>query len=52
MSIKIFLMLITLGMPACEYEDSENCYWDASTMGNGVGVSFVNVDGEWFTVDQ
>lgn len=51
MSIKIFLMLITLGMPPCITEDSENCYWDATTMGNGVGTSFVNIDGEWFTVE-
>jgi hypothetical protein len=27
----------------CEYEDSEWCYWNASTMGNGQGQSFIRV---------
>lgn len=25
----------------CEYEDSVNCYWDAGSMGNGSGHSFI-----------
>lgn len=25
---------------ACEYEDSINCYWDATSTGNGEGHSF------------
>lgn len=29
----------------CAQEDSINCYWDAATMGNGQGSSFVNLDG-------
>ena len=24
-------------LPACQTEDSDNCYWDADTMGNGQG---------------
>lgn len=32
-------------IPPCEFEDSENCYWDAATMGNGEGASFVDVSG-------
>lgn len=35
-------------LPACEQEDSQNCYWDASTMGNGTGRSFVNLNGTYF----
>jgi len=32
----------TYGYAPCEYEDSPGpCYWDASTMGNGVGQSYV-----------
>ena len=27
-------------LPACEYEDSEMCNWNAQTSGNGVGSSF------------
>jgi len=30
---------------ACPTEDSDNCYWDAATRGNGQGLSFVNVNG-------
>jgi hypothetical protein len=33
-------------LPACQTEDSDNCYWDAATMGNGRGRSFVTVAGE------
>lgn len=32
-------------LPACEYEDSDNCFWDATTMGNGSGSSFTVIDG-------
>lgn len=32
----------TYGYAPCEFEDSPGpCYWDASTMGNGIGNSFV-----------
>lgn len=55
----ILYMLVLIGIssndpsrfPRCEYEDSENCYWDATTMGNGTGTSFVNVNGHWYMVD-
>ncbi len=29
----------------CPTEDSDNCYWDAETMGNGQGTSYVSIDG-------
>lgn len=29
-------------LPPCPTEDSDHCYWDARTMGNGLGESFVN----------
>lgn len=29
-------------LPACEFEDSTGCYWDADTMGNGHGQDVVN----------
>jgi hypothetical protein len=38
-------------MPACEEEDSRNCYWNAATMGNGMGRSFVDVNGVTIFVD-
>lgn len=28
-------------LPPCATEDSTGCYWDADTMGNGEGHSFV-----------
>jgi hypothetical protein len=39
----VFLLLVSLSHP-CEFEDSQNCYWNAAERGNGVGQSFVNVD--------
>lgn len=30
-------------LPACQNEDDTNCYWDAKTMGNGIGTSFVSI---------
>lgn len=32
-------------LPACPTEDSANCYWDATVQGNGLGTSFVDIDG-------
>lgn len=32
-------------LPACEYEDSSNCYWDAGARGNGQGQSFYDIAG-------
>lgn len=29
----------------CATEDSTNCYWDATTQGNGQGRSFVDING-------
>lgn len=29
-------------LPPCKYEDSQHCYWDADTMGNGQGHDVVN----------
>lgn len=39
-------------LPPCPTEDSDNCYWDAQTMGNGEGQSFVTQDGETTYVDE
>ena len=33
-------------LPACEYEDSNNCYWAAEFRGNGLGESFYVIDGK------
>lgn len=37
--------------PACEYEDSINCMWNAQERGNGIGQSFFNVYGDVLPVD-
>lgn len=45
------LMLMVWGfinIQPCQYEDSSNCYWDAKTMGNGQGRSFVDIGGHPF----
>lgn len=38
-------------LPACETEDSSDCFWHAPTRGNGRGNSFVDIDGLLFTWD-
>lgn len=52
-----FLFAVT---PPCQQEDSNNCHWDAVSMGNGSGYDFVTVTvgskevtlkGEWHGVD-
>lgn len=35
----------TATLPPCQFEDSTNCYWDATTMGNGTGTSFIDLNG-------
>lgn len=37
---------LTGGLPACAFEDSDNCYWNAQEAGNGKGDSFTVRDGE------
>ena len=38
-------------MKQCEYEDSTNCVWNAQEQGNGIGESFVNIEGEIFYIE-
>ena len=33
-------------IPPCATEDSDNCYWNAETMGNGKGQSFIVINGK------
>lgn len=40
-----------INLEPCEQEDSLDCWWDATTAGNGIGQSFVNYDGTWQTLD-
>jgi hypothetical protein len=41
LSVALLASLHNVAMPACAEEDSAGpCYWNASTMGNGVGQSF------------
>lgn len=32
----------------CEYEDDTDCFWNAATRGNGLGDSFMRVNGKHF----
>lgn len=36
---------VAVVLTECVTEDSDNCFWDADTMGNGKGTSFVVIDG-------
>lgn len=38
-------------LPPCAYEDSDDCHWHAQTRGNGMGQSFVNVNGTIYKWD-
>lgn len=38
-------------LPTCAQEDSENCIWDASVDGNGLGRSLVNIEGDVYYLD-
>lgn len=33
-------------VPTCQHEDSSNCYWDAQRRGNGLGRSWVHLNGK------
>lgn len=39
------LMMLITTLPPCQTEDSSNCYWNAQTMGNGNGSSFIDLGG-------
>lgn len=39
------LMMLLAYVPPCQTEDSSNCYWNAQTMGNGNGRSFIDING-------
>lgn len=41
----ILILIALVGLPPCPTEDSANCYWDAQTMGNGHGSSFIDLGG-------
>ncbi len=38
-------------LPPCIVEDSDDCYWLANESGNGMGQSFVNVNGTIYKWD-
>jgi len=38
-------------LQACEFEDSDNCFWDARFMGNGIGESFYVINGQVTRID-
>lgn len=45
--VVIVALSLTLGpagdsLPPCKSEDGTHCYWDADTMGNGIGHDVVN----------
>lgn len=41
-----------VNLPACPTEDSDNCYWDATLMGDGNGRSFDAIDGQVYYWDE
>lgn len=43
--LSVFLALVLALSTPCATEDSSNCYWSASDQGNGIGVSFLDIQG-------
>lgn len=35
----------SITLPPCEIEDATNCYWNSAVSGNGIGSSFLDVNG-------
>jgi hypothetical protein len=35
-------------VPCAQEDDTDNCYWDAATRGNGQGTSFVWLNGKFY----
>lgn len=50
MILSAIALASVMQLSPCQYEDSANCVWDASRMGNGKGKSFVNVQGEYYYI--
>ena len=46
----LILALAAFFIPPCATEDSTNCYWDASTSGNGTGSSFIDIGGDAYNL--
>jgi len=45
--VKVFVLVGQfIVLPPCVSEDAHNCYWDAQSMRNHVGKSFIDIDGE------
>lgn len=42
---------MTTQIGPCPTEDSINCYWNAPTMGNAAGTSFIDIDGTQTIID-
>ncbi|QOC59329.1 hypothetical protein SEA_LIFES_123 [Microbacterium phage Lifes] len=36
---------VSESIPACATEDSTNCYWAGGSQGNGLGQSFIDING-------
>lgn len=42
-TVNLGILALYISLNPCPYEDSKNCYWNAETMGNGQGQSFVTI---------
>jgi hypothetical protein len=50
--LTLLLTLLTTLTTPCAVEDSNNCYWDASTRGNQQGYSFVTINDHTYTLGE
>lgn len=49
--LTIILTILSAVLPPCQMEDSQNCYWDAGTSGNGAGHSFIDIAGTAYYIN-
>lgn len=51
LAVQIAVHEITPPLPDCPTEDGTNCIWDATEQGNGIGRSFVDIDGATYYLE-
>lgn len=49
--MSLLLALLAAILPICATEDSSNCHWGALEQGNGIGHSFIDLNGKVIYVD-
>lgn len=49
--LTLLIAVLAAILPPCATEDATNCHYDAQTAGNGLGSSFIDINGEAYYLD-